>query len=382
MLTTAESGVRLDLNEQEQAFQAAVREYADTVVAPRAAALDRTKQFPREAMDEMAARGWLSIITPEAYSGLGLGHFELVLLGEELNRVCPSTGVTWSVHSSLVTSPLISFGSEALKNKYLPVLARCERVGAYCLSEPDYGSDALGLQCRYEKVDGGYKLKGTKAWITNGPDAQLFLVFATRDPALRAKGVSAFFVEREAEGFDIGKKEVKLGIRASSTSQIFLDDVFVPEENLLGEEGRGFHIAMHTLDGGRIGIATQGLGIARGCLQAACAHALENGLDKHQSVQFALADMAVACDAAQLLIYRAARLKDLGQPHSREASMAKLFASETANSCARKAVEIFGNDGIVEGSVVERLFRDAKITEIYEGTSEIQRLVISRFVLK
>ncbi len=382
MLKTEEMGVRLDLSEAEQAFQAAVREYADEFVAPRAAELDSLKRFPIDAMREMAAKGWLAIITPEQYSGLGLGHFDLVLLGEELNRVCPSTGVSWSVHSSLVTSPLITFGSEALKEKYLPVLARCERVGAYCLSEPDYGSDAGGLQCRYQEVEGGYRLKGTKAWITNGPDAQLFLVFATKDPAMRTKGISAFFIDGETEGLSIGKKETKLGIRASSTSQIFLDDVFVPTENLLGEEGRGFHIAMHTLDGGRVGIGTQALGIARGCLEATRAHVLENGLDKHQSVQFGLADMAVQCDAARLLIYRAARLKDLGRPHSREASMAKLFASEAANAAARRAVEIFGNEGIFEGSIVERLFRDAKITEIYEGTSEIQRLVISRFVLK
>ncbi len=372
-----------ELTEEQRLIQRTAREFADRVIAPRARELDRTGTFPAEFLPKLAEIGFMGIVIPEAYGGSGLGQVTQVLIMEELHRACAATGVTVSVHNSLVGGPLAKFGTEAQKKRYLPRMARAEILGAYCLSEPDYGSDAAGLKTRYVEDGGVFKLTGTKAWITNGAQADLFIIFATREPAAGPKGISAFLVEKGFPGITIGKKEQKLGIRASSTVQVHLDRCEVPRENVLGKEGEGFKIAMDTLDGGRIGIATQAIGIARASLERAVKYARERKqfgerIVDFQAIQWKLADMTMEVDAARLLTLRAAWLRERGQTCTRESSMAKLFASEAANRAAREAVQVHGGWGYVADFDVERYYRDAKITEIYEGTSEIQRVVISR----
>jgi butyryl-CoA dehydrogenase len=305
---------------------------------------------------------------------------------EELHRACASTGVTVSVHNSLVGGPLTKFGTDDQKARYLPKMASGEMIGAYCLSEPDAGSDAGALSTTAVEDGDFFVLNGTKAWITNGGFCDLMIVFATEDKTKRTKGISAFLVETAWDGVEVGKKEEKLGIRASSTTQIHLENVRVPKANLLGERGAGFALAMDTLDGGRIGIATQAVGIAEACLRRSVKYAGERKqfgkeIGKFQAIQWKIADMAMEIEAARLLTYRAASLRDQGERCSKEASMAKLFASEASNRAAREAVQIHGGWGYVAEFDVERYYRDAKITEIYEGTSEIQRIVISRAVM-
>lgn len=292
-----------------------------------------------------------------------------------------------SVHNSLVSSPILRHGSEATKQKYLPRLASGKALGAYALSEAGSGSDAASLQARAVRDGDEYVLSGTKSWITSGADADIFVVMVRTDPEQRSKGISSFVIDRDTKGFNIGKKEDKLGLRASSTVELIFEDARVPAANMLGREGEGFKIAMETLDGGRIGIGTQAVGIARACLEASVAYANDREqfgkkISEFQAIQWKIADMATAIDAARLMIYRAARLRDRGEPHSREAAMAKLFASETANRASREAIQIHGGAGFLKDFPVERFYRDARITEIYEGTSEIQRIVISRFLLK
>jgi butyryl-CoA dehydrogenase len=375
------------LTEEQLLIQRTAREFSDAVIAPRARELDQTGKFPSEHFGKLAELGYMGIIIPEEYGGSGLGQLEQVLIMEEIQRACASTGVTVSVHNSLVGGPIVKFGTEEQKRRYLPRMARAEILGAYCLSEPNYGSDAAGLECAYAPRGDRWILNGTKAWITNGEHAGLFIVFATADRKMGAKGISAFLVDRDAKGLTIGKKEEKLGIRASSTVQIHFEDCEVPRENLLGKEGEGFKIAMDTLDGGRIGIATQAVGIAQACLDRSTRYAKERkqfgkAIAEFQAIQWKIANMAMEIDAARLLTYRAAELRGAGKPCSRESSMAKLFASETANRAAREAVQIHGGWGYMAEYDVERLYRDAKITEIYEGTSEVQRIVISRQLLR
>ncbi|RME75267.1 MAG: acyl-CoA dehydrogenase [Planctomycetota bacterium] len=375
------------LTEEQRLIQQTARQFADEVIAPRARELDATATAPTEFFPQLAELGFMGIIIPEAYGGSGLSNLEQVLIMEELHRACASTGVTVSVHNSLVAGPIVKFGTEEQKRRYLPRMARAELIGAYCLSEPDYGSDAAGLRCQARFEGDHWVLDGTKAWITNGEIADLFIVFATEDPARRTRGISAFLVERDSPGLEVAKKEDKLGIRASCTNMVHLENVRVPADNLLGERGRGFTIAMDTLDGGRIGIATQAVGIAQACLDRSVKYARERKqfgteIANFQAIQWKLADMATEIEAARLLTYQAAVLRDEGKPMGAKASMAKLFASETANRAAREAVQIHGGWGYVAEFDVERHYRDAKITEIYEGTSEIQRIVISRALLR
>lgn len=376
-----------DLSEEERMVQQTAREFADSEIAPVAAEHDRTGTFPRAIIDRLAELGFMGMIVPEKYGGTAMGNFALVLALEEINRVCASTGVTMSVHNSLVSSPILRHGSEATKQKYLPRLASGKALGAYALSEAGSGSDAASLQARAVRDGDEYVLSGTKSWITSGADADIFVVMVRTDPEQRSKGISSFVIDRDTKGFNIGKKEDKLGLRASSTVELIFEDARVPAANMLGREGEGFKIAMETLDGGRIGIGTQAVGIARACLEASVAYANDREqfgkkISEFQAIQWKIADMATAIDAARLMIYRAARLRDRGEPHSREAAMAKLFASETANRASREAIQIHGGAGFLKDFPVERFYRDARITEIYEGTSEIQRIVISRFLLK
>ncbi len=374
-----------DLPAEHARIQQVCREFADEVLIPAADQHDREESYPAKNIERLANLGLLGILAPKEYGGLGLDNLALSVALEEIHRGCASTGVTVSVHNSLLSSPLLHFGTEDQKSRFFPRLASGEALGAYAITEPDHGSDAVGIETSCRREGDEWILNGTKAWITNGSHAGIIITFATSDPALRSKGINAFVVENTMSGFSVGKKEKKLGIRASDTVQLVFDEMRVPAQNLLGEEGQGFKIAMHTLDGGRIGIATQAVGIAQACLDATVRFAEQHQmfgrkLADNQLASHKISDMATRIEAARLLTLRAAILKDLGKPHSKEASMAKLSASEIANDAARMGLEVLGGAGLGRHGPLERLFRDAKITEIYEGTSQIQRLVISRHV--
>jgi alkylation response protein AidB-like acyl-CoA dehydrogenase len=381
--------MNFDLTEEERLIQETARDFADRELAPRAAAIDRSGEIPRELLSKMAGLGFLGMLAPEELGGAGLDNLCLALVQIEINRACASTGVTMSVHNSLFQSPLLRFGTEAQKKALLPRVTRGELIGAYSLSEPASGTDA-GALLTTAKADGDhYVLNGTKNFVTNGSFADVYIVFARTnpDPALKHEGISAILVERSTPGLTVGKPEKKMGIRGSSTTTLFFDQARVPKANLLGKEGEGFKIALHTLDGGRIGIAAQAAGIAAACLEASVKYAKERQqfdrpIAEFQAIQWKLAEMATDLDAAKLLIFRAARLRDAGVSHNREASMAKLFASTMVNRHANQAVQIHGGVGYIRDFPVERYFRDAKITEIYEGTSEVQHLVIARSLLK
>lgn len=374
-----------DLTETHLQLQETAREFADKILIPNATRYDRNEEFPKENVDKLAGLGFMGILVAEEFGGQGLDNRALTAALEEIHRGCASTGVTVSVHNSLLSNPLIHFGNDEQRDRYLPRLASGKALGAYAITEPNHGSDAAGIQTTCRREGDKYILNGTKAWITNGTYANVIITFATLDPSLGAKGICAFVIEDSFPGYKVGKKEKKLGIRGSDTVQLVYEDLEVPVENLIGDEGQGFKVAMHTLDGGRIGIATQAVGIAQACLDEAVRFAAshERGgkpLIKNQSIQFQIANMATEVEAARLLTYKAAWLKDRGESHSLAASKAKLYASEVANRAANETLQILGQLG-VRGSVAERLFRDAKITEIYEGTSEVQRLVISRHTL-
>lgn len=376
-----------DLSEEERMIQDTAREFAESEIMPVAAENDAKAQFPADIVKKLGELGFMGILVPEEYGGSGMSNFCAVLALEEINRACASTGVTMSVQNSLVNSPIIKYGSEELKKKYLPRLASGELLGAYALSEADAGTDAASIQCRAVKDGDDFVLTGTKLWITTGAHADVYVVMASTSPELKVKGISAFIVDRETPGFSIGKKEDKLGLRASSTTELIFEDCRVPAANMLGAEGDGFKIAMATLDGGRIGIGTQAVGIARACLDASVAYAREReqfgkAIGEFQAIQWKIADMATSIDAARLLVYRASRLRDREVPHTKEAAMAKLFASEVSNKVARDAVQIHGGAGYLKDFPVERYYRDARITEIYEGTSEVQRIVVSRAYLR
>jgi butyryl-CoA dehydrogenase len=378
--------VQYPLTEEQRLIQQTAREFADSVIAPAADRHNREGKFPREIVKELGRMGFLGMLVPEAYGGSAAGNFALVLALEEVNRACASTGVTMSVQSSLVTAPIVHWASEDLKKRYLPKLASGEFLGAYALSEPGSGSDAASLVTSAVRDGNDFVLNGTKNFITTGLEADVVIAMVRTDTSHKTRGISAFIIETASKGFSVGKKEDKLGLRASSTVQLVFEDLRVPASNMLGELGGGFKIAMHTLDGGRIGIAAQAVGIAQACLDASIKYAEEREafdqqIGKFQAVQWKIADMAMRIEAARLLVYNAARLKDEKKPHGKEAAMAKLFSSETANWAAREAVQIHGGAGYLEDFPVERYMRDARITEIYEGTSEIQRLVIARSVL-
>lgn len=374
------------LTEEHEMIRKMVRDFARNEVAPTAAERDEEERFDMDIFKKMAELGLTGIPWPEQYGGIGSDYLAYCIAVEELSRVCASTGVTLSAHTSLAGWPIYTFGTEEQKQKYLRPMAQGEKIGAYGLTEPSSGSDAGGMQTT-AKLDGDdYVLNGSKIFITNGGIADIYVVFAITDPESK-KGMSAFIVESTHPGFSVGKKEQKMGIRSSPTTEIIFDNCRVPKANLLGQEGDGFKIAMMTLDGGRNGIAAQAVGIAQGALDAAIGYAKERvqfgkPIAAQQGIGFKLAEMATSVEAARLLTYQAACLESEGLPYGKESAMSKLFAGDTAMKVTTEAVQVFGGYGYTKDYPVERYMRDAKITQIYEGTQEIQKLVISRMITK
>ena len=379
--------MKFDLTEEHLMIRDAARDFAQNELLPGVIERDENQKFPSEQVKKMAELGFMGMMVSPDYGGGGMDTISYVLAMEEISKVDASAAVIMSVNNSLVCWGLETYGSQEQKDKYLRRLATGEIIGAFCLSEPEAGSDATSQQTTAIEEDNYYLLNGTKNWITNGNSASIFLVIAQTDSSLGHKGINAFIVEKETDGVIVGKKEDKLGIRGSDTHSIMFNDVQVPKENRIGEDGFGFSFAMKTLSGGRIGIAAQALGIASGAYELALEYskqrkAFGKEISRHQAIAFKLADMATEIDAARLLCLRAAWLKDNGNNYDREGAMAKVFASETAMKTTTEAVQVHGGYGFVKEYHVERLMRDAKITQIYEGTSEIQRIVISRSILK
>jgi butyryl-CoA dehydrogenase len=379
--------VQFELTEQQRMIRDTAADFAARKIAPFAAALDREERFPQEIVKEMAALGFMGMNVAEAHGGAGLDMLCYILAMEEISKACASCGVIMSVNNSLVCWPLETYGTAEQKQKFLTPLAKGDWLGAYCLSEPGAGTDAANQQTRAAKRDGEWVIDGMKNFITNGAHADVLIVFAMVEPDKKHKGISAFIVETDRAGFSVIRKEKKMGIRASDTAQLSFDGVRVPADHLLGAEGQGFKVAMSTLDGGRIGIAAQALGVSQAAYEAAVAYAKEREqfgrkLVQFQAIQWKIAEMATRIESARLLTHRAAWLKDQGVRYSKEAAMAKLFASETSHFVTNEALQIFGGNGYSKEYPVERYFRDAKITEIYEGTSEAQRMVISSYELK
>lgn len=376
-----------ELSEEQLMIQQAARDFANYELKPGVIERDEHQKFPHEQIKKLGELGFLGMMVDPKYNGSGLDTISYVLAMEELSKVDASASVVVSVNNSLVCFGLEKYGNEFQKEKYLKPLAAGEKIGAFCLSEPEAGSDATSQHTSAIDMGDHYLLNGTKNWITNGNNASTYLVIAQTNPALRHKGINALIVEKEMEGFTVGPKENKLGIRGSDTHSLMFTDVKVPKENRIGEEGFGFKFAMKTLDGGRIGIASQALGIASGAYELALQYSQERRafgktIAGHQAIQFKLADMATEIEAARMLCLKAAWLKDQGMPYAQASSMAKLFASQVAMKTTVEAVQIHGGYGFVKEYHVERLMRDAKITQIYEGTSEIQRIVIAREILK
>lgn len=376
-----------EFTEEQLMIQQAARDFANSELKPGVIERDEHQKFPHEQIRKLGELGFLGMMVDPKYNGSGLDTISYVLAMEELSKIDASASVVVSVNNSLVCFGLEKYGSEYQKEKYLKPLAAGEKLGAFCLSEPEAGSDATSQQTSAIDMGDHYLLNGTKNWITNGGNASTYLVIAQTNPAQRHKGINALIVEKGMEGFTIGPKENKLGIRGSDTHSLMFTDVKVPKENRIGEEGFGFSFAMKTLDGGRIGIASQALGIASGAYELALQYSKERRafgkpISGHQAIQFKLADMATEIEAARMLCLKAAWLKDQGLPYAQASSMAKLFASQVAMKTTVEAVQIHGGYGFVKEFHVERLMRDAKITQIYEGTSEIQRIVIAREILK
>lgn len=368
-------------------FQKMVRGFAVKEIEPVAAKCDEEEEFPQEMIKKMAELGLFGITIPEEYEGSGGDSVQLAIVGEEIARACAGTAAIWLASLSLVTYPIYRFSTEAQRKRFVPPLARGEKLAAFALTESGAGSDPAALETTFSSQGKGYLLNGTKIFITNGVEASTILVFATANKALKHRGISAFIVEKGTPGFTVGKKERKLGIRVSSTAELVFTDCRLPAENRLGEEGQGFRIAIEAIDSSRISVAAQAVGIARAALEASINYAKQRQqfgqpIANFQAIQWMLADMATDIDAARLLTYRAASLKDKGLPFVKESAMAKLFASEVAMAAATKGVQIHGGYGYTKDYPVERYFRDAKITEIYEGTSEMQRLTIARNLLR
>lgn len=375
-----------ELTEEQEMIRQAARDFAQTELKPGVIERDEHQQFPAEQIQKLGQLGFLGMMVSPEYNGAGLDTISYVLAMEEFSKVDASASVVVSVNNSLVCYGLEKYGTEEQKQKYLKPLAAAEVIGAFCLSEPEAGSDATSQRTTATDQGEYYLLNGTKNWITNGSTASVYIVMAQTDPAKGHRGITALIVEKGMEGFTVGPKENKLGIRGSDTHSLMFTDVKVPKANRIGEEGFGFRFAMKTLEGGRIGIAAQALGIAAGAYELATAYAKERkafgkAIAEHQAIQFKLADMATEIEAARLLCLKAAWLKDNGRPYTQASAMAKLFASEVAMRTTVEAVQIHGGYGYVREYHVERLMRDAKITQIYEGTSEIQRIVIARGVL-
>ena len=378
--------MHFELSEEHKAVQAAARDFAQNVLKPGVIERDEHQKFPVEEIKQLAELGFMGMMVKEAYSGSGMDTLSYVLAMEEISKIDASTSVCMSVNNSLVCYGLQDFGTEEQKEKYLKPLASGEKIGAFCLSEPEAGSDATSQRTTAIDMGDYYLLNGTKNWITNGSSASIYLVIAQTDVEKGHKGINAFIVERGMEGFVVGAKENKMGIRASDTHTLLFNDVKVPKANRIGDDGFGFKFAMKTLSGGRIGIAAQALGIAAGAYELALAYSKERKafgkeISQHQAIAFKLADMATEIEAARLLVYKAAWMKDQGMNYDEASAIAKLYASHVAMKHTVEAVQIHGGYGFVKEYHVERLMRDAKITQIYEGTSEVQKIVISRSVL-
>ncbi|MGL5416138.1 MAG: acyl-CoA dehydrogenase [Clostridium sp.] len=374
--------MNFQLTREQELVRQMVREFAINEVKPIAAEIDETERFPMENVKKMAKLGVMGIPFPKEFEGAGGDTLSYILAVEELSKVCGTTGVILSAHTSLCGAVINQFGNPAQKAKYLPDLASGRKVGAFGLTEPGAGTDAAGQQTTAVLDGDNYILNGSKIFITNGGVAETFIIFAMTDKSQGTRGISAFVVEKSFPGFSVGKVEDKLGIRASSTTELIMENCVVPKENLLGKEGKGFGIAMKTLDGGRIGIAAQALGIAEGALEEAVNYMKERKqfgrpLSAFQGLQWMIAEMDTKVEAARHLVYKAATLKEAGLPYSVDAARAKLYAAEVAMDATTKAVQIFGGYGYTKEYPVERMMRDAKITEIYEGTSEVQKMVIA-----
>lgn len=380
------------LTKQHEMARTLFKEFAEKEVKPLAQEVDETEVFPRGTVEKMAKAGFMGIPVPKEYGGQGCDPLTYAMCVEELSKVCGTTGVIVSAHTSLCCDPIMTYGTEEQKQKYLVPLAKGEKIGAFGLTEPGAGTDAQGQQTKAVLDGDEWVLNGSKIFITNGKEADVYVIFAVTDVVTDAKGrskkmISAFIVEKGTPGFTFGTKEKKMGIRGSSTYELIFTDCRIPKENLLGQAGKGFGIAMHTLDGGRIGIASQALGLAEGALERTIEYVKERkqfgrAIGAFQNTQFQLADMATKVQAAQLLVYKAAMAKATQKVYSVEAAMAKLYAAEVAMEVTTKAVQLHGGYGYIREYDVERMMRDAKITEIYEGTSEVQRMVISGALLK
>ncbi|MEM6359813.1 MAG: acyl-CoA dehydrogenase [Bacteroidota bacterium] len=378
--------MNFELTEEQLAVQAAARDFAQTELLPGVIERDEQQKFPAEQVKKLGELGFMGMMVDPKYNGGGMDTVSYVLAMEEISKIDASASVCMSVNSSLVCWGVETYGTEEQKQKYLTKLATGENIGAFCLSEPEAGSDATSQRTTAEDKGDYYLLNGTKNWITNGNSAGIYIVIAQTDPEKKHKGINALIVEKGMDGFVVGKKEDKLGIRGSDTHSLMFTDVKVPKENRIGDDGFGFTFAMNTLNGGRIGIASQALGIASGAYELALKYSQERKafgkeISQHQAIQFKLADMATQIEAARLLCLQAASLKDQKKPYAQASAMAKLFASDAAMAITVEAVQIHGGYGFVKEYHVERLMRDAKITQIYEGTSEIQRIVISRSLL-
>jgi len=372
-------------SEDEQMFRACVREFAEGEIRPRVEEMDEHAKMSPDVIKHLFDLGLMGVETPEEYGGAGASFFTAIIGVEELSRVDPSVGVLMDVQNTLVNNALIRWGNTEQKKKYLPRLAT-DTVGAYALSEAGSGSDAFAMQTRAVERGDHYELTGQKLWITNGNEAGIFIVFANANPEAGYRGITAFVVEKGFEGFAVGKKENKLGIRASSTTEIILDGCKVPKENVLGEAGRGYKVSIETLNEGRIGIGAQMIGLARGALEHALRYTAERTqfkqpINQFQAVQFQLAEMATELEAARLMVYNAARMKDAGLPFVKEAAMAKLYSSRVAEKVASKAIELYGGYGFVKDYPVEKLWRDSKIGAIYEGTSNMQLQTIAKLII-
>ena len=381
--------MEFNIPKTKELFRQMIREFAEKEVKPLAAEVDEEERFPVETVKKMAEIGIMGIPVPKEYGGAGGDNLMYSMAVEELSRVCGTTGVIVSAHTSLGTWPILHFGTEEQKQKYIPKMAKGEWIGAFGLTEPNAGTDAAGQQttAHLDPETNEWIINGSKIFITNAGYANVYVIFAMTDKSKGLKGISAFIIEEGTPGFSIGKKEKKLGIKGSATCELIFEDVRLPHENLLGKEGKGFKIAMMTLDGGRIGIASQALGLAQGALDEVVAYTKERkqfgrAIAKFQNTQFQIADMEVKVEASRLLVYKAAWKESAGLPYSVDAARAKLFAAETAMEVTTKAVQYHGGYGYTREYPVERMMRDAKITEIYEGTSEVQRMVIAGNLFK
>ncbi len=376
-----------ELTEDQKMLKTMVQDFATKELEPIAAQVDEEARFPAESVKKMAKLGLMGAIFPEEYGGSGGGEMEAVIIGEEISRVCASTATIVLAGMSLAGYPIYEFGNEEQRQQFVVPIAKGEKLACFALTEAGAGSDVAALETTATRHNGGYILNGTKIFITNGAEADITVVFATTDKALGHRGIASFIVEKDTPGFSVGKLEHKLGIRGSSTAELLFENCFVPEANRLGDEGKGFRIALEAIDNSRICVAAQAVGIAQGAFDKALTYAKERQqfgqpIANFQAIQWMLADMATQIDAARLLTYRAAYFKDKGLPFIKEAAMAKVFAAEVAMFVTTKAIQIYGGYGYVKDYPLERYFRDAKITEIYEGTSEMQRMTIARSLIR